>query len=125
MICLFDSANSTGQFVERYLQFATRHPQYYDLMFGGRLWRSQSVTESFRQRAHQSFKTYLEQIRQGQHEGIIRKDQDAVRLAQLSWATLHGICRFLIDGIYLEGQAQNTLAIQAINMMNKILLTET
>ena len=37
-----------------------------------------------------------------QEKGLLPNDQDALRLAQVTWGTLHGIARLLIDGIYAD-----------------------
>ncbi len=37
-----------------------------------------------------------------QAQGLLPKEQDSLRLAQVTWATIHGMARLLIDGIYAD-----------------------
>jgi hypothetical protein len=37
-----------------------------------------------------------------QEKGLLPDNKDALRLAQVTWGTLHGIARLLIDGIYAD-----------------------
>jgi hypothetical protein len=38
-------------------------------------------------------------------------------LAQVSWATLHGLCRLMIDGIYVNQADMNQVSDEAVRMM--------
>lgn len=90
------------RFVRNYLDFAVANAEYYDLMFGSQLWKSGSVNETLRTEAQASFRFYLDQVRGWQQEGKINQRIDPLRYAQVSWSALHGMCRLLIDGIYLD-----------------------
>ncbi|WP_439135953.1 TetR/AcrR family transcriptional regulator [Pseudomaricurvus sp.] len=92
-------------FVDRYVRFALDNAEYYDLMFGGHLWKNQQLTESLTREAHTSFRRYVEGIRRWQDQGLILKSIDPLRYAQVSWSTLHGMSRLLIDGIYVDEAA--------------------
>ena len=48
-------------------------------------------------------------IRQWQKQGSIANSIDPMRYAQVSWSTLHGMSRLLIDGIYVDNQARNAM----------------
>lgn len=98
-----------GLFVETYLTFATHQPEYYNLMFGGHLWQSPTITDSFRTTGHAAFKSYVDMIRQWKTQGATSKDVDPLRFAQLSWSTLHGMSRLFIDGIYVDKNALSNL----------------
>lgn len=89
-------------FVQRYVHFAVENAEYYDLMFGGHLWKDQLLTESLTREAHASFKRYVDGIRQWQEQGAVLPSVDPLRYAQVSWSTLHGMSRLLIDGIYVD-----------------------
>ncbi|MFT6550797.1 MAG: AcrR family transcriptional regulator [Zhongshania marina] len=102
-------------FVHRYVQFSIDNAEYYELMFGARLWKSEQLTESLRLEAHNAFKVYIEQIRLWQ-QSISTSTVDALRFAQVSWSTLHGMSRLLIDGIYLDATAINVMSDTAAKM---------
>ena len=38
-------------------------------------------------------------------------------VAQASWATLHGLCRLLLDGIYVDRQDMEAVSDQAVALM--------
>ena len=97
------------QFVCGYVEFAVAHHEYYDLMFGGHLWQSGVITDDFRSAAHAAFKSYVDLIRAWHLQGDIASSLDPLRFAQMSWSTLHGMSRLLIDGIYVEHSAIDTL----------------
>ena len=40
--------------------------------------------------------------RMWQQQGLMSANLDTLRLAQVTWGTLHGIARLLIDGIYAD-----------------------
>lgn len=105
-----------GQFVRDYLDFALANSEYYDLMFGSQLWKSEEVTEALREQAHGCFRFYVDQVRDWQLHGFINQDLDVLRYAQVSWSTLHGLSRLLIDGIYLDRAAMGPTCDQAASM---------
>ncbi|WP_269617866.1 TetR/AcrR family transcriptional regulator [Zhongshania sp. BJYM1] len=102
-------------FVKRYVQFSIENAEYYELMFGARLWKSQQLTDSLRSEAYDAFKAYIEQVRLWQ-QSMSNTDVDALRFAQVSWSTLHGMSRLLIDGIYLDVTAINVMSDTAAKM---------
>lgn len=89
-------------FVQSYIRFAIEHPAHYDLMYGGRIWKQKQATESLEQAAHDSFKRWLKRIDNLQQQGLLNNQESATRLAQVAWATLHGICRLANDGVYVD-----------------------
>lgn len=96
------SETSLQAFVRRYVNFAVSNAEYYDLMFGGKLWKSAALTASLKAEAYTAFREYVDHFRQLQAGGIFAANFDPLRYAQLSWSTLHGMSRLLIDGIYLD-----------------------
>lgn len=104
------------RFVHDYLKFALENAEYYDLMFGSQLWKSEGITETLRQEAHGSFRFYLEQAREWQRQGHVNKDLDTLRYSQVTWSTLHGMSRLLIDGVYLAPEAMEPVCHQAASM---------
>ncbi len=90
------------EFIHQYVGYAARHPQVYELMFGRTLWHNQQATEQLKEVAYPCFQYQLTMTRTWQEFGLLPDDQDALRLAQVTWSTLHGIARLLIDGIYAD-----------------------
>ncbi len=103
-------------FVRNYLKFARQNSQYYDLMFGGHLWKSQRLTDSLTREAHSTFRLYVDRLRQWKEDGRILPDIDPLRFAQVSWSTLHGMSRLAIDGIYMDDAAVEPMCESAAQM---------
>ncbi|MBR9805359.1 TetR/AcrR family transcriptional regulator [bacterium] len=92
-------------FARRYLEFADQNRQHYDLMFGSKIWKAGVVPAFLKEQAYASFKRYVDTVRRWHDEGAMHATIDPLRFAQVSWSTLHGLCRLLADGVYLEGDA--------------------
>lgn len=103
-------------FVRDYLNFALNDAEYYDLMFGGQLWKSGGITNTLKAEAHGCFRLYLEQARNWQQQGLIAGDLDTLRYSQVSWSTLHGMSRLLIDGVYMDRESMGPMCDQAAAM---------
>lgn len=86
--------------MQGYLDFALADPERYDLMFGRRLWKLAQPTPELRQVAYDTFRRYAQRIAGGALD--VKPDRQRLRLAQASWATLHGLSHLLIDGIYVD-----------------------
>ncbi|KAA1194287.1 TetR/AcrR family transcriptional regulator [Pseudohalioglobus sediminis] len=104
------------QFVRNYLEFAVNNAEYYDLMFGSQLWKSGHISSALQDEAHSSFRFYVAQVRAWQDQQRISPTLDALRYAQVTWSTLHGMCRLLIDGIYLDTATMGPMCDQAGSM---------
>jgi len=89
-------------FIRCYLTFALAHPESYDLMFGHSVWKAGVPSESLRGEAHRVFKRYVERVRLWQQQQLLPAGVETLRLAQVTWSTLHGLARLSIDGIYLQ-----------------------
>jgi AcrR family transcriptional regulator len=99
-------------FVHFYVRFATQNSAIYKLMFGSTLWKkSDKNTETkintksnssqiLMSVAYPSFQYQVEITQAWQEKGILPRTQSPLRLAQVTWATLHGIAQLVIDGIY-------------------------
>tara|TARA_R110001583_G_scaffold1152_14_gene9581 strand:- start:2308 stop:2982 length:675 start_codon:yes stop_codon:yes gene_type:complete len=95
-------------FVHFYVRFASQNAAIYKLMFGSTLWKKKEGKESEKQNSSQSlidvaypsFQYQVEMTQAWQQKGILPKSQNSLRLAQVTWATLHGIAQLVIDGIY-------------------------
>ena len=90
------------QFVRYYLRFAMQNPEIYNLMFGHSLWKSGQPSEELRAEAHESFRRFVSFVAQWQQDGAIPPGCEPLRFSQVAWSALHGLCRLVIDGIYVE-----------------------
>lgn len=103
------------QFVQCYLRFATEQSEVYDLMFGRLLWKHGEPTAELKAVAYSTFRHYVRRV-----DSIIRasaagEGADTLRLAQANWATLHGISRLMIDGIYIDPVDMDAVSQQAVD----------
>lgn len=97
------------RFVDDYIEFATEHSEYYNLMLGSQLWKRDGLTESLKREAQGTFRAYVDSIRQWQKQGEVSEALDSQGYAQVTWSTLHGMSRLLIDGIYVDRAARNSM----------------
>ncbi|MCV6587637.1 MAG: TetR/AcrR family transcriptional regulator [Marinobacterium sp.] len=97
-----DSRVQFERYITAYIRFAAEQPETYDLMFGKAIWKGGMATESLQQVSRQSFQRWRDWIAQLQQQGLLPEDHCTLRVAQASWATLHGLCRLLNDGVYMD-----------------------
>ncbi|WP_421131833.1 TetR/AcrR family transcriptional regulator [Alteromonas sp. A079] len=90
------------EFVHEYVGYAAKNPEMYELMFGRTIWQNNAATHDLKDVAYPSFQFQVTMTRYWQQRGLLPENQDALRLAQVTWGTLHGIARLLIDGIYAD-----------------------
>lgn len=90
------------QFFYNYIKFAADNPSLYDLMFGRTIWKEQKGTQSLKDVAYPSFQYQVEMTKTWQIKGLLPNNENTLRLAQVTWGTMHGIARLLIDGIYAD-----------------------
>lgn len=107
-----------NDFVHAYLHFALEHPERYELMFGRTIWTSGEPTATLKHTAYQAFRSYLEQVQKLRADG---NDRTALRVAQTTWATLHGLCRLMLDGIYVNVGDMEEVAEQTVQSMLSLL----
>lgn len=106
------------RFVRGYLRFASDDPEQYELMFGRTLWKTGRPTESLTRVAHGCFRRYVDKLEaDGLRATSLPGGADPLRVAQASWATLHGLCRLLLDGIYVDRQDMEAVSDQAVALM--------
>ena len=104
---IFEQEDKTPQarfreFVHEYIGYAADNPEMYELMFGRTIWQNQAATNDLKEVAFPCFQFQVTMTRYWQDKGLLPNNQDALRLAQVTWGTLHGIARLLIDGIYAD-----------------------
>ncbi len=105
------------QFAHNYVKFAIKNPAIYQLMFGSTLWKSQQSTQALKEVAYPSFQYQVEMTEILQKKGLMPKGETSLRLAQVSWATLHGLAQLLIDGVYTEASHIDEMCECAINIL--------
>ncbi|MFA3789884.1 TetR/AcrR family transcriptional regulator [Aliiglaciecola sp. SL4] len=89
-------------FIHGYISYAAQNPEMYDLMFGRTIWKQNSATDSLKDIAYPTFQFQVKMTRDWQHNGLLPASLDTLRLSQVTWGTIHGIARLLIDGIYAD-----------------------
>ena len=104
-------------YVKAYVNFAMMNSEYYDLMYGGKVWRSDSLTKSLVTSARGTLRGNVERLQALQSRGLVAQDLDILRFAQVSWGTHHGISRLLIDGIYTDSASVNRICETAADML--------
>lgn len=104
------------QFFYGYIRYAADNPELYDLMFGRTIWKDNSATPELKNIAYPSFQYQVELTRKWQKQGMMPEDEDTLRLAQVVWATMHGIARLLIDGIYADSSHIDEMCETAVNL---------
>lgn len=112
-----DQVASFENFVLAYLHFATNNQEQYDLMYGGAIWKHGKATQRLDQAAKSSFKLWLTQIDKLQLAGILKQNATPLRLAQVTWATLHGLCRLSNDGIYVNPKDIDEMGRSAVRLL--------
>jgi hypothetical protein len=86
-------------------------------MFGREIWKTGTPTESLKKISKNSFKLWVEWIEQLQQQGLFDTKEPALRIAQASWAALHGLCRLFNDGIYVNHDDLETIATTTVQML--------
>ncbi|MGB3724373.1 MAG: TetR/AcrR family transcriptional regulator [Glaciecola sp.] len=89
-------------FIRSYIGYAADNPELYDMMFGRAIWKQGLATADLKQEAYPCFQFQVSMTKAWQAQGLLPKEQDSLRLAQVTWATIHGMARLLIDGIYAD-----------------------
>ncbi len=106
-----------GRYVQAYIRFADQNPQQYDLMFGRDIWKNGSPTPALIEVSRRSFQRWLGWVETLQQQGVMSAQDSALRTAQITWATLHGLCRLLNDGIYTERSNREEMADTAVRLL--------
>lgn len=114
------ASSDLDDFVMAYVRFARDNPQLYELMFGGATWRSAEAGD-FQRAARQSFRMMGEQMQRAQAAGHLPDSINPLRLAQVGWATLHGLCRMYNDGLAFTAEDIEDIARHAIQLMRTAL----
>lgn len=117
---VLSEGHSLEDFVLAYVRFARDNPQLYELMFGGATWRSAEAGD-FQRAARQSFRMMGAQLARAQQAGRLPSDISSLRIAQVAWATLHGLCRMYNDGLAFTPETVEDIARHATQLMQAAL----
>lgn len=104
-------------YIRWYMTYALENAEYYDLMFGRAIWKQQAATDSLKAMAYDVFQQQVVITRQWQKYGVLPAEEDSLRLAQVTWGTLHGLSRLLIDGIYTDDSPIDEICDCAANLL--------
>ena len=107
------------QFFHGYISYAADNPELYDLMFGRTIWKNNSATSALREAAYPSFHHQIEMTKKWQTQGLLPAGEDTLRLSQVTWGTMHGIARLLIDGIYADRSHIDEMCTCAVNLFTQ------
>lgn len=108
---------SMRDYVKAYVNFAVSNSEYYDLMYGSKLWRSESLTTALLSSARGTLRAEVERIQSLQERGLISKKLQPLRFTQVSWGLLHGMSRLLIDGVYTDAASITPICDTAADML--------
>ncbi|REG82248.1 TetR/AcrR family transcriptional regulator [Marinomonas pollencensis] len=106
-------------YVHQYIEFADTQREVYDLMYGRLIWKTGTPTNSLKAASKQTFKRWLDWVEQLQADNVLPNNNSALRVGQASWASLHGLSRLLIDGIYLDRNDIQAMIEQMIQTLIK------
>lgn len=110
-------------FVVAYIRYARDNPELYELMLGRTTWKN-ARQHSFHQTARHSIRRFGEALQGLQAEGSLPSDVNPLRLVQVSWATLHGLCRMYNDGLAFTAEAIEDIARYAVQLIQLALARE-
>jgi AcrR family transcriptional regulator len=105
------------QYVLAYIRFANEQPETYDLMFGREIWKTGTPTESLKVISKSSFRIWVEWIEELKEKNLFNQEEPTLRIAQASWAALHGLCRLFNDGIYVNRDDLEAIATTTVHML--------
>lgn len=118
-----ESDFSIEAFVLLYVRFAIDNPELYELMFGRQMWLGEQNSD-FHRKAKHSFRMSAERLVRVQQAGQLPSAVNPLRLAQVAWATLHGLCRMYNDGLAFTPETIEDIARYACRLMQQAVLAE-
>jgi AcrR family transcriptional regulator len=112
-----DPTERFEKFILAFLRFASDNKEQYDLMYGGTIWKNGVPTETLSDVSKTSFKLWLGEIDKLQQAGVLKQTAPALRLAQVTWATLHGLCNLSNDRIYIDPKDIDDMGRTAVRLL--------
>ena len=104
-------------YIRWYMTYAMENTEYYDLMFGRAIWKKNTATDSLKALSYEIFQKHVVMTRRCQDQGLLPAKENSLRLAQVTWGTLHGLARLLIDGIYTDDSPIDDICDCAANLL--------
>ncbi|MFQ3264864.1 MAG: AcrR family transcriptional regulator [Colwellia sp.] len=104
------------RFIHDYIQFANNNPELYELMFGRTIWKDKSSTLELRDSAYPCFQFQVDMTQEWQKQGLFNVDDNALRVSQVLWGTVHGIAKLFIDGIYTDNSKIDDICDYAVRL---------
>ncbi len=93
-------------YIHQYVNFAKDNAELYELMFGRTIWKQKNSTQELKDIAYPCFQYQVDMINEWQKlkllDSVDSDENDALRVSQVLWGTIHGIAKLLIDGIYTD-----------------------
>ena len=111
---------SLEAFVLTYVRVARENPELYELMFGRSTWRGGERTE-FHAHARRSFRALGERVALLRLAGRVPSRVEPLRLTQVAWATLHGLCCMHNDGLAFTAETVEDIAKYAVKLLTSAL----
>jgi AcrR family transcriptional regulator len=107
-------------YVIAYVRYAAENPEKYELMFGA-ITRRNDPSPELKEKGHATFRRYTNIIRQFKEHGDMPDYFDETRMSQITWATLHGLCRLKTDGVFISLEAVEEMSLYAADMILSVL----
>ena len=112
-----DGRQGMRGYVNAYVRYAVNNREYYDLMYGMKLWRSDAMSRSLVAAARGTLRANVESLDRWQARGLVAQELDTLGFAQAAWGTLHGISRLMIDGVYTDSASRKRICETAADML--------
>lgn len=100
-----------------YFTYAIENSAKYELMFGKEIWAQEQNSDSLNDIAYQTFNYHVNLIKSWQEQGLINAQVPSLRVAQVTWGSLHGISKLFIDGVYIDTKNLEELAETVVTLL--------
>lgn len=117
--CLAEGG-SAEDFALTYVHFACQEPHLYELVFSRELWQMRPQGP-FHATAKQLIRNISEHLAQLQASGALPANTDPLRLAQVGWSTLHGLCLMYNQGLDFSANTIDDIARHAVMLVRRAL----
>lgn len=97
-----DPALRLEAFILKFLRFAIENKEQYDLMYGATIWKDGTPTEALSRTSAEGFELWTGALAKMQQDGIIKHNLPPLRLSQVAWAALHGMCCQANERVYID-----------------------
>jgi AcrR family transcriptional regulator len=115
---------SAESFAIAYVGFARSEAALYDLIFGSLLWRDPNAG-AFQAAARAHVRVITRYVQRMQDRGELPAKINVLRVVQVAWATLHGLCRMYNDGLAFTAETIEDIAKTAMALIHQALNKES